>query len=293
MSIRMFPAARAALASGGIDLDTDTHKSMLVDLSTTDTAIKAITGATNASPIVVTSTAHGFQNGDIVVQRGIGGNLAANGTFRVANQTANTYELQTLSGVNTTGSGAYTSGGEVIDLSLADFLDDVSAARIGTDAALSGVTVTTTNGVTVVDATDPVHSAVPNGTVSDAAIFYKDTGAEGTSRPWLYNDGRILVEVAADAASSATTLWVRPLLAALASGTQIVFTNGVTATLSGSASAGARSLAVNALPGAIAAGHHGDAAINVSPNFPISGNGGNITLQLDNGANKLMAFADQ
>ena len=70
---------------------------------------QAITGATNASPIVVTATAHGFENGDIVTISGVGGNLAANGSFLVAGKTANTINLTTRAGVNVAGTGTYTA----------------------------------------------------------------------------------------------------------------------------------------------------------------------------------------
>lgn len=66
----------------------------------------SITGATHASPIVVTSAAHGLSNGTRVTITGVGGNTAANGTFVVANKTADTFELE-----GSTGNGAYTSGG--------------------------------------------------------------------------------------------------------------------------------------------------------------------------------------
>lgn len=65
-----------------------------------------ITGATNASPIVITSASHGLQNGQRVTVSGVGGNTAANGTFKVANVTTDTFELS-----GSTGNGAYTSGG--------------------------------------------------------------------------------------------------------------------------------------------------------------------------------------
>ena len=65
-----------------------------------------ITGATNATPIVVTSTAHGRSVGDSVVVSGVLGNTGANGTWTISAVTANTF---TLSG--SAGSGAYTSGG--------------------------------------------------------------------------------------------------------------------------------------------------------------------------------------
>ena len=74
---------------------------------------KTITGATNATPIVVTSAAHGFSNGDKVTISGVGGNTAANGTFLVAAKSTNTFELNTLAGANVAGTGTYTSGGKL------------------------------------------------------------------------------------------------------------------------------------------------------------------------------------
>ena len=65
-----------------------------------------ITGATNASPIVVTSQGHGLTVGTRVTVAGVGGNTAANGTFQVTAVTSNTF---TLGG--STGNSAYTSGG--------------------------------------------------------------------------------------------------------------------------------------------------------------------------------------
>ena len=82
-----------------------------VSVLTEDTTYTAatITNATNASPIVVTtSAAHGLANGEYVNISGVTGNLAANGTFVVAGVTATTFEL-----VGTTGSGAWVSGGTV------------------------------------------------------------------------------------------------------------------------------------------------------------------------------------
>src|SRR6516165_9341912 len=40
-----------------------------------------ISGATNASPIVITDTDHNLSTGTLVTLSGIGGNTAANGTF--------------------------------------------------------------------------------------------------------------------------------------------------------------------------------------------------------------------
>lgn len=66
----------------------------------------SITGATNASPIVVTSSSHGLQTGDRVTITGVLGNTGTNGTFIVTRIDANTFSLQ-----GSTGTGTYTSGG--------------------------------------------------------------------------------------------------------------------------------------------------------------------------------------
>ena len=65
-----------------------------------------ITGATNASPIVITSTGHGLTTGHRVTIAGVGGNTAANGTFTITRVDDNTFSLN-----SSTGNGAYTSGG--------------------------------------------------------------------------------------------------------------------------------------------------------------------------------------
>lgn len=70
-----------------------------------------VTGATNATPIVITATSHGLQNGQVVTIANVGGNTAANGTFKVANKATSTFELTTLADANVAGNGAYTSGG--------------------------------------------------------------------------------------------------------------------------------------------------------------------------------------
>jgi hypothetical protein len=71
----------------------------------------SITGATNASPIVITSNGHGLIAGNRVNISGVLGNTAANGTWVVGTVTASTFQIKTLAGANTTGNGVYTSGG--------------------------------------------------------------------------------------------------------------------------------------------------------------------------------------
>lgn len=66
----------------------------------------AVTAATNASPIVLTSTGHSLSTGDVISVSGVVGNTAANGVFTVTKVDANTFSLN-----GSTGNGAYVSGG--------------------------------------------------------------------------------------------------------------------------------------------------------------------------------------
>lgn len=67
---------------------------------------KLVTGATNATPIVVTVVGHGYATNDRARIEGVLGNLAANGDWWINVLGANTFEL-----VGSVGTGAYTSGG--------------------------------------------------------------------------------------------------------------------------------------------------------------------------------------
>lgn len=69
----------------------------------------AVSGATNASPIVITTTTdHDLNNGDYVYITQVAGNTAANGLFQVTYVTDTTFSLN-----SSTGNGTYTSGGYV------------------------------------------------------------------------------------------------------------------------------------------------------------------------------------
>lgn len=74
------------------------------NLAKLDTGV--ITGATNASPIVITSANHGLKTGNRVTISGVGGNTAANGDFTVTRISDNTFSLD-----GSTGNAGYTSGG--------------------------------------------------------------------------------------------------------------------------------------------------------------------------------------
>lgn len=273
MSGRMFPKGLEAFSDKQIDWNTDTIRCLLLT-AVADTSLKIITAATNANPAVLTSTSHGLTVNDIVCIGKVGGNLSVNGVFRVnTTPDANTFTLKSLrDGLVVQGSGTYTSGGFLLNLTTATNRQDIDAGQLGTAQALGSPTLV--NGE--LDAADVSFTAVTGAEVIGAFI-YRDSGATATDRLLVWHDGRIQVVAAADASTSATTLWVEPLDGPIPSGTSLVFSNGATATLSGSAVAGARSLSVSALAAGITAGHQADAP-TTSNGLPVTPNGGNIGL---------------
>jgi len=73
------------------------------------TSLTTVNGATNASPIQVSTVGtHGLTTGQYVTIIGVQGNFAANGTFPIINTGTNSFTL-----TGSAGNGAYTSGGTV------------------------------------------------------------------------------------------------------------------------------------------------------------------------------------
>ena len=89
------------------------------DLQVLTSTAKTITAITKANPGVLTSSSHGFSNGDEVFVDSIGGMTELNGrNYRVANATTNTFTLTDLFGnaMNTTSFTTYTSGGTATEI---------------------------------------------------------------------------------------------------------------------------------------------------------------------------------
>lgn len=77
-----------------------------------DSTANQITGATDATPIVITTAAaHGLTTGDKVAITRVGGNGAANGHWTVTVLTTTTFSL-----TDSDGDGTYTGGGRVYAL---------------------------------------------------------------------------------------------------------------------------------------------------------------------------------
>jgi len=281
----LFEKGREGFLDGTEDWDTNTFSAALLDLGTADTGIKAITGATNATPIVITATSHGFANGDLVYIDGVGGNLAANGYWKIANQAANTFELtDPVTAANAVGSAAYTSGGYAVCLgpsAAGDNWDDFDGALVGAKVNLTGPTVT----AGVADANDTTFTSVSGATVEAIAVF-KDTGTPSTSRMSALITGKFIVRTSKAASTSATSMDVDKLPFAIPNGTVLTFSDGKTATLSAVANAGDRTLTVSALASGIAVDKVALAPITGS-GLPITPNGNNIVTTWDNGVNKI------
>ena len=77
-------------------------------------AEKSITGVTNASPMVASSSDHEFKENAVVVIAGVEGCTAANSTWRLKSVATGTFALvDPVTGANSQGNGAYTGGGTV------------------------------------------------------------------------------------------------------------------------------------------------------------------------------------
>lgn len=172
MAIRAkFPSFREKIGQGQIDLISDTIKFCAVDIN--DIGL-GISGATNASPIVITTaSAHGYANGEEVLIWGVAGNTAANGFWKIANVASSTFEL-----VGSTGNGSYSGGTDfVLNLNDLEFLGDISTgARVGTSSALASKTIT--DGYFT--ANNPTFPALA-GDVFELLVLFKDTGNVNTS----------------------------------------------------------------------------------------------------------------
>lgn len=97
------------------DNETEQKDAFFVDCGLTYDVPKTITAITKANPGVVSSTAHGFSDGDKVLLSDILGMTELNGeSVLVASAAANSFAITDLSGnnINTTNYTTYVSGGE-------------------------------------------------------------------------------------------------------------------------------------------------------------------------------------
>src|SRR5258706_2799658 len=276
----LFGKGRENLAAKAISVTADTLKATLLAMNAAAGKIYFVTAAsTPGNPIVLTvASTTGIATGDILVVGGVGGNTAANGTWQAGTVGGTTVQLLTrLDGINSTGNGAYTSGGWILDVSSGATLADVSGNSSGTDATLTGVT----NTLGVVNSSQFTWTNPPATKVWGCALY--DSTAANDLLAWY--DGTYQVYVITQAAASATSIAVARLGAAIPNGSVIVFSNGPSATLTAQANVGDTSLTVSALAAIVTARATADVP-TLSAGFPVTPTGNNNLIFVpDSGAN--------
>lgn len=274
----MFEKGREGFLDGTLDWDTQTFSAALLDLNTASVAVKQIASSTNATPIVVTATAHGYTNGDLVLVDAHVTNTAANGFWKIANVAANTFELTNpVSGVNAVGNGVGGATGYAVNYgpsASADNFDDFAAGLVGAKVNLTSPTVT----AGYADAADTTFVSVSGATV-EAVIVFRDTGTNSTSRVVCLITGKHIVTADASLAAG-TALVVEPLSAPIPNGTVLAFSTGQSATLTALANKGDRVLTVSSTT--ITSGARALAPATGS-GLPVTPNGGNIVIAYDAG----------
>jgi len=126
----------------------------------------AITSSTDATPIVVTATSHGFSTGDLVMIYGHTTNVAANGIFKVTRVNANSFSLQDLyTGANVAGSGAGAGASGICftapKIILAQDFKTIDLTIITAGTATTTIKVAGSVGKLAADSTDG-HGNTPN-----------------------------------------------------------------------------------------------------------------------------------
>lgn len=128
-----------------------------------------ITDATNATPIVITtSTNHNLLTGDCCQITSATGNTAANGDWYINKIDATSFSLQTLSRANSVGNGAYTGNGRVV----AFFPGNIVIEAIVTGAGLERGAA---NGRRQLSASDQIELHVANLDDTNDAVFTQIT----------------------------------------------------------------------------------------------------------------------
>jgi len=146
----------------------DQHDAFFVDSGLTLDSPVLITGATAANPVVITTAAHSFLNGDQVKIVDVVGMTELNDEFYlVANKDATTFELTTLAGDNVDGSdfAAWISGGEVrkmvTTISGLTHLKGMTVAVTADGAARPNNTVSAGGEITLASKAAVVHVGLP------------------------------------------------------------------------------------------------------------------------------------
>jgi len=281
MTNRLTELGREGFLDGTLDWDTQLFSAALLDLNTADAAVIAITSSTSASPPVMLTGTHGLTTGDIVFIQGHTTNTACNGLWKITVTDATHFSLQTLAGVNVTGTGGAGAGGYAVVFggasTVGKFWSDFDGALVGAKVNLAGETKT----LGVADANDVTFSSVSGASVEAVAVF-QDTGTNTTSRMVCVITG--YQQLICAKTTTGTSIPVDPLLAGIPNGTVLKWSTGESSTLTAGANAGDRALTVTSTTVTVEATV---SAPITGSGLPVTPNSGNIVFALDNGVNKL------
>jgi hypothetical protein len=281
MTNRLTELGREGFLDGTLDWDTQLFSAALLDLNTADAAVIAITSSTSASPPVMLTGTHGLTTGDIVFIQGHTTNTACNGLWKITVTDSTHFSLQTLAGVNVTGTGGAGAGGYAVVFggasTVGKFWSDFDGALVGAKVNLAGETKT----LGVADANDVTFTGVSGASVEAVAVF-QDTGTAGTSRMVCVITG--YQQLICAKTTTGTSIPVDPLLAGIPNGTVLKWSTGESSTLTSAANAGDRALTVTSTTVTVEATV---SAPITGSGLPVTPNSGNIVFALDNGANKL------
>ncbi len=155
-----------------------------------------VTGATQASPVVVTTlTSHGFTNGESVNIKDVVGMTELNrNTYTVANVTATTFEL---SGIDGTSFTAYSTGGlasiAVTSLSGLDHLEGKSVAIL-TDGYVTENQTVVAGSISLTRAASKIHAGLPYTPVIEM-LDIDEASATQTAKPQSLSVSKVFIEV--------------------------------------------------------------------------------------------------
>ena len=136
-----------------------------------------VNGATNASPIVVSTTAsHGLVTGSKVTIASATGNTAANGTFTITNVDATHFSLN-----GSTGNGAWVSGGTVTY--------GATGWLWANSGTVLSIELTTTSGYfdathTITGATSTATASTPSASSNTTGVWFIEWSPDGQEVPF-------------------------------------------------------------------------------------------------------------
>lgn len=179
----------------------------------------SITAITQTNPPVVTATAHGLDDGDVVRLTSVGGMVEVeNGVFVVSVLTADTFELID---VDATGYGAYTSGGEVEKGVFSNFCELTNYSRQGgTSAEIDATSACSVAKEFEIDlpdygTTQVDYNFAPKTAVQTAVQSFYDSGEITAARVTLPKAGGTMVQLGFIQQTSETagngTIWTGSL----------------------------------------------------------------------------------